>query len=199
MSSVASTEVSLVSTFSDNDLKFNLLDAKLQRGCYILNSKIPAPFYFSFFIFIFNVLQTLFLNISRSNNHGTYSRFISNILTEPWLIFAEKSYFTFFVILILTFIFVLFNVILFIWVLQKEDLTQEIFLKFTSILIFLTTHAFFVPILNIFITSFECDWKKSSHLYFKGVSCLVFPNDLAMTLSAFGAIGLIILSIYSQY
>eukprot|EP01080_Neovahlkampfia_damariscottae_P003141 gene3141-5457_t len=139
------------------------------------------------------------MSFSHWNHYGYYTTLISTLLTKPLFIFSDSSYSSFLVILIITFVYINFNVIIFIWVIQKEDLSTEFFLKLTATKLFVTTHLFFVPVLNIFLSAFECNYTTGDHLYFKGRDCVVFPNDLAMTVSTFGMFSLIGISFYSQF
>jgi hypothetical protein len=201
MSSVASTNVSLLSAFSNDGKSYSFINTKLQKGTFKLNSRISVPMFLSTFIFFLNFIQTTFIGFNRLINYGEYTKVVSkyfSFVTRQW-IFTETSYMTFLVVLIISFVFVLFTSVIFAWVIQKDDFKWEFVLNFTSNLIFITTHALFVPFLSIFATAFECDQKTGKLVNFEQMVCVVFPNDLAMAISTFGCFFLITISLWSQF
>jgi hypothetical protein len=201
MSSVASTNVSLLSAFSNDEKTFSIVNQKLQKGAFSLNSRISAPMFLSTFIFVLNFIQTTFIGFNRLIDYGENTKVVSkyfSFVTRQW-IFTETSYTTFLVVLILSFVFVLFTIVIFVWVIQKDDFKWEFVLNFTSNLIFVTTHALFVPFLSIFATAFECNGKTGKLVNFEQMECVVFPNDLAMAISTFGCFFLLTLSFWSQF
>jgi hypothetical protein len=189
-----------VSAFSDSNTNFiGEVESKYLATFNILTSKLLHSKLLSYFALFLNLIQTTFINFYWNFNFGPITSEISKyfgFVTRQW-IFSEKNFETFIVVIIFAFILLLLLVSLFFYVLQLDEISSTL-KTLVRTLLFLLTHAFFVPLTSIFLTTFECNFETYHLQVYPTVHCYLFPNTTTIGFAGFGLIFLLFLSFGSQ-